>query len=92
MTDFDAWMEAYVEDIEDAFCVKDAILNEYSCGPFDVKRNGERLFIYTCGDTLMLANDKAKETFLSMLENRYADEGWDIETTYEYRRQMEKDD
>lgn len=92
ITDFNDWMQMYVEDINDAFCVKDAIDNEYSCGGFDVKRNGDKLFVECYGDTLMLASEKAKETFLSMLEARYADEGLDIESTYEYYRQMSKDD
>lgn len=39
---------------------------------------------------LMLASVKAQDTFLSTLEQRFADEGLDIESTYEFYRQMEK--
>ncbi len=40
----------------------------------------------------MLASIKAEETFLSMLENRYSEDGLDIETLYDFNRSMEDDD
>lgn len=91
-TDFDQWMEDNVEGIEDAFCLEQAIRNQEHVGSFDVKVKGDRLFVEAFGDTLMIAGAKAQETFLSMLENKYSDEGLSIESTYDFKRQMEKND
>ncbi len=88
-TDFETWMDDNVENIEDAFCLKQAIEN---WGSYDITTKDDKIFVTATDETLMLASIKAQETFLSMLKKRFADEGLDIESTYEFYRQMEKDD
>ena len=61
----------------------------------DVKEetNGTKYFLKSveCDDTLMLASEKARQTFLSIIETEYC-EGMDIEGYYAYHHAMEKDD
>lgn len=92
ITDFEDWMDNNVENIEDAFCLRQCILNNENYGSYDISSNGEKKFIKAFDETLLLASIKAQETFLDMLESRYADEGLDIESTYEFYRQMAKND
>ncbi len=91
-TDFDTWISANVETLEDAFCVKQCIENVENIGSYDIKTNGDKKFITAFDETLMIASEKSQETFLNMLEDRFSDGELDIETLYEFNRQMEKDD
>lgn len=91
-TEFESWIDNNVEDINDAYCLKQAIENRENWGSYDVSVNGDKIFVKAFDETLMLASVKAQETFLSMLEQQFADEGLDIESTYDFYRQMEKDD
>ena len=43
-------------------------------------------------DTLMLASEKAREAFLSLIHSRYCDPELDIESWYQYSRNMAKVD
>lgn len=91
-TEFNDWIDDNVENIEDAFCLEQCILGNENYGSFDISSKGDKKFIKAFGDTLMIASIKAQETFLEILEERFADEGLDIESTYEFYRQMAKDD
>lgn len=92
ITDFESWLDNNVETIEDAYCLQQAILNKENYGSYDFSSNGEKYFIKAFAEPLMLASIKARDTFLSMLEKRYAYEGLSLESSYDYNRQMEKDD
>ncbi len=91
-TDFDTWISENVNNLEDAYCLRQSILNDENIGSFEISAKDGKKFVKAFGETLMLASIKAKETFLSMLENRYSEDGLDIETLYDFNRLMEKDD
>jgi predicted RNA methylase len=91
-TDFENWIENNVEDIEDAFCLRQCVLNNEPYGSYEISSRDGKKFIKAFDETLMIASVKAEETFLNILEDRFADEGLDIDSTYEFKRQMEKDD
>lgn len=91
-TEFNSWIEDNVENIEEAYNLKQAIENRETWGSYDVSAKDDKIFITAFGETLMLASIKAKETFLSMLEQRFSEDGLDIDSTYEFYRQVAKDD
>ncbi len=93
ITDFDLWIADNVDDIEDAYCLQQAILNNENWGSYEVKGSPDKMFVTGVGDdTLMLASTKAREAFLSTIEARYADEGLDFESAYNFYRAMSKND
>lgn len=91
-TDFDQWIGDNVSDIEDAYCLKHSIENRENWGNYDIITKSDKVFVTAFNETLMLASIKAQETFLSILETRFADLGLDIDSSYEFYCQMKKDD
>ncbi len=87
-TDFDTWISENVQNLEDAFCLKRCIEDDDDIGSYDIKSDGDRKFIKAFGETLMIANQKSQATFLKMLESRFSDGELNIQTIYEFKRQM----
>lgn len=98
ITDFSAWLSCIdLSDYNDVWSLYHTVsdLSDYSSFEIDVKKDskGTKYFLKSveCDDTLMLASEKARQTFLSMIEASYC-EGTDIEEYYAYHHYMEKDD
>lgn len=92
ITDFDAWLMCYVENSEEALCLKGVVESRRSSDGYDISENSGKLFVKAWGDTLMLASPRAIETFLSILESRYAHEGLSLDETCDYDRAISKND
>ena len=92
-TDFEVFLN-HIDDLEDAFCLDQTIRTEIDYGSYHYKKNGEKMFITSnCWeDTLMLANEKAKEYFLHLLEERWSEDKISLENYYEMMKQMDKKD
>ena len=97
-TDFLAWLSCIdLSDYNDVWSLYHTVsdLSDYSSFEIDVKEEtkGTKYFLKSveCDDTLMLASEKARQTFLSIIETEYC-EGMDIEGYYAYHHAMEKDD
>ncbi len=92
-TDFEVFLNE-IEDLEDAYCLDQTIRTGSNYGSYHYDENDEKVFITSdCWeDTLMLANEKSKEYFLHLLEERCSEEGMALEVYYEMKRQMAKDD
>ena len=98
ITNFSAWLSCIdLSDYNDIWSLYHTVsdLSEYSSFKIDVKEetNGTKYFLKSveCDDTLMLASEAARQTFLSIIEDNYW-EGMDIEGYYAYHHAMEKDD
>lgn len=96
-TDFSAWLTCMdLRDYEDVYALYRSIEECDTYGVFETQvakgvNNGWIVKATYFDDTLHLASEKAKETFLSMIEKRYFD-GLDVEGWYAYMKAMEKDD
>ena len=96
-TDFEAWLFCHVlpSDYIDVYNCYTAIQDKSGNGSYDVQYNFDqgKLFVTPVGtnDTLMIATEKARQTILNMIENRYCN-GMDIEGYYAFHQAMEKDD
>ena len=97
-TDFSAWLSCIdLSDYNDVWSLYHTVsdLSDYSSFEISEKdtTNGTRYFLKSveCDETLMLASEAARQTFLSMIEDNYC-EGMDIEVYYAYHHAMEKDD
>lgn len=97
-TDFSAWLSCIdLSDYNDVWSLYHTVsdLSNYSSFEITEKKtaNEARYFLKSveCDDTLMLASEKARQTFLAMIEDGYC-EGMDIEGYYDYHHAMEKDD
>ena len=95
ITDFDAWLIVVLfdEDYNDVCCLYRSVNEEDAYGIFSTSRNGERLFVKCdiCDDTLMLASQKAKDTFLSIIDSKYL-KGMTVDAYEAYHHEMEKED
>lgn len=97
LTDFSTWLYCLdFNDYEDVYALYHSIADcdEYGVYKTQVakgKNNGWIVSSSCLDDTLHLISDKAKQTFLSIIESRYC-EGMDIEGWYAYKQAMEKDD
>ena len=97
ITDFQAWLEcADLESYEEVYSLYRSVADCSDYGLFNTqiangKDNGWIVTASYLDDTLHLCSEKAKDTFLSMIEKRYCGdmtmEGW-----YAYKREMEKED
>lgn len=97
ITDFSAWLEcADLENYEEVYCLYHSVAECSDYGMFNTqiangKDNGWIVSASYLDDTLHLCSEKAKETFLSILEKRFCGdmtmEGW-----YACQHAMEKDD
>ena len=96
VTDFDTWLEENVDgtDYNDVYSIYQAVNDVTDMGGFEVKKNPQgRIFVSNgfSDETLMIASDAAKETFLKMIEDKYCDD-IGIEGYYAFHHAMEKDD
>ena len=96
VTDFDTWLEENVDgtDYNDVYSIYQAVNDVTDMGGFEVKKNPQgRIFVSNgfSDETLMIASDSAKETFLKMIEDKYC-EDMGIEGYYAFHHAMEKDD
>lgn len=95
-TEFDCWLDmADPDDHEEVYALHQAVSNIEESGIYSCSSNNGRYFIKAdhVEDTLMLASDKARNAFLSILESRYgAEEFGGIEGWYGYKRAIAKDD
>ena len=95
--DFSAWLICMdLSDYEDIYSLYRSVEECETYGSFDTQiakgfNNGWIVKATYIDESLHLASEKAKETFLSMIENRYFN-GMDVEGWYAYMRAMEKDD
>ena len=97
ITDFEAWLEqADPDDHEEVYALYRAIEDGDSFGIYECKASpdGKKWFLKGghTEDTLMLASDKAKNAFRSLIEKKYGDGELDMEAWYHYKRNMAKDD
>lgn len=97
-TDFSAWLSCIdLSDYNDVWSLYHTVsdLSDYSSFKITEKETvGETIYFlktFECDDTLMLASEAARQTFLSIIEDYYC-EGMDIEGYYAYHHAMEKDD
>ena len=96
VTDIDTWLEENVDgtDYNDVYSIYQAVNDVTDMCGFEVKKNPQgRIFVSNgfSDETLMIASDAAKETFLKMIEDKYC-EDMGIEGYYAFHHAMEKDD
>jgi len=93
ITDFDAWLDSVdPDDYKEVYCLYKSVEECEEWGMYSTSENNGKLFVKgPVGDTLMLASEKAKKTFLNILEDRYCDDGMDIESWYGFMRAMKND-
>ncbi len=94
-TDFQEWLDNLDEtDIEEINNLYESITHKTQMGAFKCSVNNDRYFV-TNGDndqTLMLASELAKDTFLKKLDKEYGgDFGW-VGGHWEFVRSMRKND
>lgn len=96
ITDFNIWLEQAVpEDFEEVYCLYHAVKDKENYGLYECKKSADgKLFIEAnhIEDTLMLASQKAIDSFLHLIESRYVEPGMTIEGWYEFHRGMAKND
>ncbi len=90
-TSFEEWLEAAdPDDFEIIYALYQAVSERETYDPWQISINGDRLFV-KCGftkDTLMLASEKACNSFLSLILKKYCRDFDDIESWYGYERNM----
>lgn len=97
ITDFSAWLEcADLENYEEVYALYHSVADNSDYGMFNTQvakgdDNGWIVRASYMDDTLHLCSEKAKETFLSIIEKRYCGE-MDIEGWYAYKRAEEKNE
>ena len=95
--DFSEWLVCMdLTDYEDNYSLYRSVEECETYGSFETQiakgsNNGWIVKATYIDESLHLASEKAKNTFLSMIENRYFN-GMDVEGWYAYMRAMEKDD
>ena len=95
--DFSEWLICMdLSDYEDIYSLYRSVEECETYGSFETQiakgsNNGWIVKATYIDESLHLASEKAKNTFLSMIENRYFN-GMDVEGWYAYMRAMEKDD
>lgn len=97
ITDFEAWLdEADPDDFEEIYGLYCTVKDEEPSAWYQCSRSKDKQRLFVKGshteDTLMLASDKAKNAFLSLLVSRYCDSDGDMEMWYGFKRAMAKDD
>lgn len=94
ITDFDVWLaQADPDTIEEIYSLYCAVTDKESSGVFNCSENNDRLFLKAnhTEDTLMLASEKAVDSFLATMRKKFNID-MDIEAWYGFHRAMEKDD
>lgn len=97
ITDFDAWLSCIdLSDYNDVYSLYQTVSELVNYSSFEITENdtsnGKRYFLKSneCDDTLMLASEKSRQTFLSIITTRYC-EDMDIEGYYAFHHGMEMD-
>lgn len=94
-TDFQIWLDNLDDDdIETIHFLYESISGETEMGGFKTTKKNDTLVIKSDHNdqTLILASEKAKKTFLDKLNKEYGGEfGW-VGGHYEFVRSMNKDD
>ena len=97
ITDFSAWLDcAELENYEEVYCLYRSVADCSEYGLFNTqvangKNNGWIVSASHLEESLHLCSQKAKDTFLSMIEKRFCGD-MSIEGWYSYKHTMEKDD
>lgn len=95
ITDFEGWLDqAGPETTEETYALYQCVAEEEDYGIYRCQKGKDGKLFVKCAtgeDTLMLASDKAKQSFLSLVTKKYCNDV-DIESWYGFRRAMEKDD
>jgi len=90
-TSFEEWLDAAdPDDFEIIYALYQAVSERETYDPWQISMNRDRLFV-KCGftkDTLMLASEKACNSFLSLISKKYCGDFDDIESWYGYERNM----
>ena len=95
--DFSEWLICMdLSGYEDIYSLYRSVEECETYGSFETQiakgsNNGWIVKATYIDESLHLASEKAKNTFLSMIEKRYFD-GFDAEGWYAYKKAMEKDD
>ncbi len=90
---FRIWIDKYVDEFSDAVELDQAVRYEMDYGMFKVSRDGDLLFIYVDdGRSLYLRGEKAKKTFLDILEEKYSlGDGLSLEDSDSFQRAIDDD-
>ena len=98
ITDFNSWLSCIdLTDYNDVYSLYRTVTDLDEYGSFVIRKtvrgNDSAYFLKSseCDDTLMLASEKAKETFLYHLEQKFCGD-MDMEGWYDFKRAMDKDD
>ena len=91
ITDFNEWLECVdPKDYEEVCCLYRAVRDGGDRGMYSARKKGSKIFVKGpgCDVTLLIASDKVKDYFLSILESKYCDKDMKMEDWYQYKRSM----
>lgn len=95
ITDFREWLESTdLSGYNDVYSLYHSVCNIEDFGSYETVKTSNGGYVVTSCDsdmTLFIASEKARETFLKIIEDDYC-EGMDIEGYHAFHRAMEKDD
>lgn len=90
---FANWIENNVEDLTEAYELRQAILFHDRYGQYNAALDNGVLYVSSYdGRPLRINSDKAKEDFLSMLDKKFGTGGLGVEDSYNFNRSLEKND
>ncbi|KHN49234.1 hypothetical protein [Pectobacterium fontis] len=91
-TDYEEWLSlAEPDETEEIYGLYEAVSLEETNGIWNVIRNGKKLVISVghVKQSLIIASDTAKLSFLSILKEKYMDDANDVESWYGFQRNMD---
>lgn len=96
MNDFENWINSHdLSDYNDVYCLYRSVADVDEWGSFKtVHGRGKGIYILKsteCEENLVIASEKARKTFLNMIEEKFCGE-LDIEGWYSFNYANEKDD
>ena len=99
ITDFSTWLASVdTEDHDEIYAMFTAIRDVAEVGSFACTakktQNGNQ-YLVKCSysaDTLLLTSGAAKTTFLNKLQRQYAGPEWTMETWYDFKCEMAKEE
>jgi hypothetical protein len=96
VTDFEDWSEQIdLEDYEDVYALYLAISSLIDCGGFSITEEDDDSFTLSAietDDDLVIPTEGDRQELLRYLNKRYGGDLEDIESTYQFRRSMNKND
>lgn len=97
ITEFEEWLEqADPDDHEEVYALFRALTDTETFGPYECILGPSKTmwFVKAAGadDTLLLASEKARTAFISLVEQRFGDGELDMESWYHFHRNLSKDD